>query len=245
MTLALLAITQLFQPVGFVLSLVILLLGFFLPLSMHRIPHPAGWPNPQMVGALLAGVTLTTFNYFKRVFHVVWPDYYLSFIIMAIIGFTALVIYFKLRRSDPGFDKIGKLSSDGKPFTIVDVARQVETSPHGFAYMEGKDLCGDTLLFCTKCEVSGCSTQLVLFDTLVPLAAQVHTCIIIICRGCSVLGQSFVRGDTVFVLQIVIPEYTKHCKLCQGCCRGFDHHCTWLSSCIGYKNHRLFIIFVY
>ncbi|XP_064394109.1 probable palmitoyltransferase ZDHHC11B isoform X2 [Halichondria panicea] len=196
MTLALLAITQLFQPVGFVLSLVILLLGFFLPLSMHRIPHPAGWPNPQMVGALLAGVTLTTFNYFKRVFHVVWPDYYLSFIIMAIIGFTALVIYFKLRRSDPGFDKIGKLSSDGKPFTIVDVARQVETSPHGFAYMEGKDLCGDTLLFCTKCE-------------------------------------------------IVIPEYTKHCKLCQGCCRGFDHHCTWLSSCIGYKNHRLFIIFVY
>ena len=129
--------------------------------------------------------------------------------------------------------------------TIVDVARQAETSPHGFAYMEGKDLSGDTLLFCTKCEVSGCSTQLVLFDTLVPLVAQVHTCIIIICRGCSVLGQSFAGGDTVFVLQIVIPEYTKHCKLCQGCCRGFDHHCTWLSSCIGYKNHRLFIIFVF
>ncbi len=39
--------------------------------------------------------------------------------------------------------------------TIVDVARQAETSPHGFAYMEGKDLSGETLLFCTKCEVSG------------------------------------------------------------------------------------------
>ncbi len=38
--------------------------------------------------------------------------------------------------------------------TIVDVAQQAETSPHGFAYIEGKDLYGETLLFCTNCEAS-------------------------------------------------------------------------------------------
>ena len=45
-------------------------------------------------------------------------------------------------------------------------------------------------------------------------------------------------------LQIVIPDRTKHCKLCQACCTGFDHHCMWLTSCIGYNNHRLFVVFL-
>ena len=43
--------------------------------------------------------------------------------------------------------------------------------------------------------------------------------------------------------QIVIPDHTKHCKLCNGCCNGFDHHCMWLTSCVGYNNHRVFILF--
>ncbi len=68
-TVALQTMTQLYQPVGFVVSLVVIFIGFFLPLSMHRIPHPAGWPNPQMVGALIAGVILTTFIYLRRVFY--------------------------------------------------------------------------------------------------------------------------------------------------------------------------------
>ncbi len=38
--------------------------------------------------------------------------------------------------------------------TIVDVARQAETSPHGFAYLEGKDPYRETLLFCINCEAS-------------------------------------------------------------------------------------------
>jgi hypothetical protein len=43
--------------------------------------------------------------------------------------------------------------------------------------------------------------------------------------------------------EIVIPERTKHCKLCEGCYTGFDHHCMWLYRCVAYKNHRLFLLF--
>ena len=41
----------------------------------------------------------------------------------------------------------------------------------------------------------------------------------------------------------MIPDHTKHCKLCNGCCNGFDHHCMWLTSCVGYNNHRVFVLF--
>ena len=46
-------------------------------------------------------------------------------------------------------------------------------------------------------------------------------------------------------LQIVTPERAKHCKLCEGCCRGFDHHCLWLTSCVGYNNHSMFVLFTF
>lgn len=66
--LALLAFTYFHQPVGLVVALMIATPGFFLPLSMHRIPHPAGWPNPLMLGALVAGVGVTCLIYLFRVF---------------------------------------------------------------------------------------------------------------------------------------------------------------------------------
>ena len=46
-------------------------------------------------------------------------------------------------------------------------------------------------------------------------------------------------------LQIVLPDRTKHCKLCEHCCNGFDHHCMWLMSCIGKGNHRMFVMFLF
>lgn len=37
---------------------------------------------------------------------------------------------------------------------------------------------------------------------------------------------------------------TKHCKQCNKCVAGFDHHCLWLNTCIGSRNYRPWIAFL-
>jgi hypothetical protein len=37
---------------------------------------------------------------------------------------------------------------------------------------------------------------------------------------------------------------TKHCKLCEGCCMKFDHHCLFILNCVGLGNHRPFMNFL-
>lgn len=41
-----------------------------------------------------------------------------------------------------------------------------------------------------------------------------------------------------------IPLRGKHCKECGHCIATFDHHCTWVSNCIGEHNKYLFHIFL-
>lgn len=174
----------LYQPVGFVLSILILVVGFFMPLRWHRIPNDSAPQNPALLGALLAGITHTLVCYFQEVFPRIWPGNALWFTFLLFIAVLLLFVLVKALR-DPGIDRVGKLGSDGNPLTIVDVARE-----------GNQTIISSNISFCTSCE-------------------------------------------------IVIPERTKHCKLCEGCCRGFDHHCLWLMNCVGYRNHRFFVIFVF
>eukprot|EP00421_Protoceratium_reticulatum_P066494 CAMPEP_0168409216 /NCGR_PEP_ID=MMETSP0228-20121227/27070_1 /TAXON_ID=133427 /ORGANISM="Protoceratium reticulatum, Strain CCCM 535 (=CCMP 1889)" /LENGTH=307 /DNA_ID=CAMNT_0008422923 /DNA_START=62 /DNA_END=985 /DNA_ORIENTATION=+ len=37
---------------------------------------------------------------------------------------------------------------------------------------------------------------------------------------------------------------TKHCRQCDKCVDGFDHHCLWLNTCVGAKNYRPWVVFV-
>uniref|UniRef100_A0ACD5Z8H6 Uncharacterized protein n=1 Tax=Avena sativa TaxID=4498 RepID=A0ACD5Z8H6_AVESA len=44
--------------------------------------------------------------------------------------------------------------------------------------------------------------------------------------------------------KIVRPVRSKHCSTCDRCVEQFDHHCPWVSNCIGKKNKWEFFMFI-
>ncbi|OQU99993.1 hypothetical protein CLAIMM_05556 [Cladophialophora immunda] len=40
------------------------------------------------------------------------------------------------------------------------------------------------------------------------------------------------------------PDRTHHCSTCKRCVLKMDHHCPWLSTCLGLRNYKAFVLFL-
>mmetsp|Transcript_148082 Transcript_148082/g.258819 ORF Transcript_148082/g.258819 Transcript_148082/m.258819 type:complete len:315 (-) Transcript_148082:775-1719(-) len=45
--------------------------------------------------------------------------------------------------------------------------------------------------------------------------------------------------------QILRPLRASHCPYCDNCVKRYDHHCPWTGTCIGERNYRFYVAFVY
>ena len=44
--------------------------------------------------------------------------------------------------------------------------------------------------------------------------------------------------------EVIVSETSFHCFTCGKCVELFDHHCPFINNCLGYRNHKYFLVFL-
>jgi palmitoyltransferase ZDHHC9/14/18 len=61
----------------------------------------------------------------------------------------------------------------------------------------------------------------------------------------AVMGPYMTKMKYCFTCDIIRPPRTIHCGLCGCCIERLDHHCPWIGTCIGKRNYKYFLVFIY